>query len=197
MSNSLKALNLAKENNGIITCKMANKNGISNSILAYLVKKGQLELSDVGIYVLTGTLDDPYFNFQNRFNNSVFSHLTALDLLDLTDINPNTISATFPQGYNYPVLRKSDYDLHFVKKEILPLGVIETKTIFGNTVRCYNMERTLCDIVSVKAMTDIRVINDAFRLYIQRKDKDLNRLAEYSRIRKVEKQIRKYIEVLL
>lgn len=197
MSKLLKVLNLAKENNGIITCKVANENGISNSILSYLVKKGQLEQSDVGIYVLTGTLDDTYFNFQNRFKDSVFSHLTALDLLGLTDINPDTISATFIQGYNNSTLRKSGCDLHFVKKEILSLGVIEVKTIFGNTVHCYDMERTLCDIVSSKTNTDIRVVNDAFKSYVQRKDKDLNKLAEYSKIRKVEKQIRNYMEVLL
>lgn len=197
MNKLLKTLNLAKENNGIITCKVANENGISNSILSYLVKKGQLERSDVGIYVLSGTLDDTYFNFQNRFKNSVLSHLTALDLLGLTDVNPDTISATFIQGYNNPVLRKSGCDLHFVKKEILSLGVIEVKTIFENTVRCYDMERTLCDIVSIKTKMGIRVVTDAFKSYVQRKDKDLNKLAEYSKIRKVEEQIRNYMELLL
>lgn len=34
------------------------------------------------------------------------------------------------------------------------MGLVEKKTIFGNTVRCYDPERTICDILCSRSRMD-------------------------------------------
>lgn len=47
--------------------------------------------------------------------------------------------------------------------KVYELGVLEVKTPKGNTVRAYNMESTLCDILRKHNKTDIQIITDAFK----------------------------------
>ena len=65
---------------------------------------------------------------------------------------------------------------------------------YGNKVRCYNIERTLCDMVSGN---DIQTTNQAFKEYAQSRDKDIPLLMSYAKILHVEKPVRNYMEILL
>ncbi|MBQ1288690.1 MAG: type IV toxin-antitoxin system AbiEi family antitoxin domain-containing protein [Erysipelotrichaceae bacterium] len=67
-------LELAKENNGIVTTSMVIEAGISRGILKYLVDIGKLERSARGVYILPGTWDDEFVNMQTRFKKGIYSH---------------------------------------------------------------------------------------------------------------------------
>ena len=67
----------------------------------------------------------------------------------------------------------------------------------GNTVRAYNAEKTLCEILKPISHTDIQIITDAFKRYAGRKDKNIPLLSEYAHQLRVEKRLRPYLEVLL
>ena len=70
------------------------------------------------------------------------------------------------------------------------------KTAFGNEVKCYDRERTICDIVPERKRIDKQIFIDAMiRYFIQRKN--IRNLIKYSRILGVEEEIRKYMEVLV
>jgi len=195
MKLSERLLNIAKNNNGIVTAKDAKKEKIPYQILTYLAKCGKLEKSSIGVYILPSYFDDEYFNLQSRCRDGVFSHLSSLILHGLTDINFLTLEMTFKKGYNYSRLLNDGIVCH-VSNEF-ESDVVQVVDPFGNIVNVFSMERTLCDILNPKYKCDIRIIIDAFKMYVDRKDKDIIRLMNLATKFKVEDRVRNYIEVLL
>ena len=58
------------------------------------------------------------------------------------------------------------------------------------------MERAVCDFWN-KENTDIQIFQYAFKLYFERRDKDIPLLMQYAKIFNIEDIMRKYMEVLL
>ena len=61
----------------------------------------------------------------------------------------------------------------------------------------YDLERTICDLIRSRNSIEIQEFNSVLKSYVSGKDKDLNRLMEYAKLFRVDKVIRKYMEVLL
>ncbi len=190
-------IKMAKENNGTVTSAMVAAAGFSRGNIKYLVERGILEKSARGVYVLPGIWDDEIFNLQNRFKRGIYSHETALFLWDLTDRTPNRYCMTFPMSYNLTKPKQGNVRCIQCKKELYGLGVAETVTSGGHTVRAYSAERTLCDILRTHSCVDIQVVTEAFKRYAARMDKNIPMLSEYAKIVRVETRLRAYLEVLL
>ena len=78
MTDSQKLLELAKQNNGIITTAMVVEAGISRGTLKYLSDTGGLEKASRGVYTLPEVWKDEFVNVQSRFKRGIFSLETAL-----------------------------------------------------------------------------------------------------------------------
>ncbi len=190
-------LNIAKENNGLITAKMLTEQNINRGFLKYLCDKGKLEKTSRGVYVLPTSWDDEFINLQSRFKKGVFSHETALFLHDLTDRTPINFNMTFPAGYNQAMAKKHDVKCYQNKLVIYESGIIETLTPLGNKVKVYSIEKTLCDILLTRNKVDTGVISTAFKRYKDYANKDIPLLSQYAKLLKVEEKVRTYLEVLL
>lgn len=197
MSIKEKVVELAKNNNGIVTASMITNAGYSRGNIKYLCEKGVIEKSDRGVYILPDMFDDEMFNIQNRFKKGIYSHETALFLWDLTDRTPDSFHMTFPSTYNLSKPKEMGIICTQCNEELYNLGISSVTTTFGNTVSVYNIERTLCDILRTHSHTDIQLISEAFKRYVMRKDRNISLLSEYAKILKVDKKIRSYLEVLL
>ena len=88
-------------------------------------------------------------------------------------------------------------DCVFVKKELWGIGIVEVKNGFGDTVRTYDMEKTIGNILRKYGSLDVQLITDALRQFVARRDKNLNCLSRYAALLRVEKSLRRYLEVLL
>lgn len=197
MSSTEEILELAKKNNGTITSSQITAAGISREYLRKLVKSERLERVERGIYIPPDCFEDALYNLQRRYKKGVFSHETALFLLDLSDRTPIKFSMTFPLNYNTSALTARNLICHRVKTDYHQIGIISVQSPGGNPIRVYSPERTLCDILKGRSNTDIQVITDAFKRYVGWERKDIPLLSEYSKLFRVEKRIRAYLEVLL
>lgn len=190
-------LKIANNNNGVVTSAQVTKDGILRQHLKVLVDKGLLEHSGRGLYIIPTVFDDEMFNLQMRFKRGIFSHETALFLLDLTDRTPIKYSLTFPLGYNTTALNSENVKYYRVKDIFYEIGITTTKSPGGNNIRLYNAERTLCDILKGRSSTDIQIVTDAFKRYTRLEKKDIPLLSKYAKLFRVEKKLRSYLEVLL
>ena len=190
-------IKMAKENNGTVTTAMVVAAGISRGNIKYLVDKGMIEKSARGVYVLPEMWDDEIFNLKSRFKRGIYSHETALFLLDLTDRTPNRYYMTFPTNYNLTKPKEENIRCTQCKEALYELGITEVITPGGNTVRAYGVERTLCDVLRSRSQVDIQVVAEAFKRYATRTDKNIPILSEYAKKLKVEQRLRAYLEVLL
>ena len=193
--NELKSV--LKQNGGIVTTAQANKAGVSNERLRLLVHSGDLERVATGIYVLPDEFTDKMYIVQLRRPKIIYSHETALFLHELTDRDPINYMVTVPTGYNPTRLREDGFTVFTIKRELHEIGVTKLTTMFGNSVKAYDMERTICDCLRSRNDLDIAVVTDAIKRYAKRKDKNLNQLMQMAETFKVTKQLRSYMEVLL
>jgi predicted transcriptional regulator of viral defense system len=197
MNVSDKIIQLAKENNGVVTAAILSDKGILRGNLKKLVDEGKLEKTARGVYILPEIWEDEFVNLQARFKKGVFSNETALFLWDLTDQTPNRYDMTFPHNYNLTNVKSEGVNCSRVKQEWYAEGKTQLESPGGNRITVYNMERTLCDIIRKRGGINTGIITEAFKRYTARNDKNIPLLSEYAKMFRVEEKVRSYLEVLI
>ena len=197
MDNYGKILRFAEENSGYITSKEASRLNINSTFLCNLVNAKQLERVVNGIYKLSDYPDDNLYVLSNTSKNICYSHATALYLHNLSDRIPQILDVTVPYNYSGRLLNDSSVDLHYVKNDIFELGIIEIKTINNLTVKCYDLERTICDVIRDKDEMDKELYSKALKEYASSTDKNILKLIKYAKKLNVEKEVVELMEVLL
>ncbi len=186
------------QENLVITNKEAEELGYTRHNLSELTKNGQLERLRPGLYQLKGKVIDDFVLISSNSNRIIFSNQTALYLHDISDRTPNVFHISVPQGYNASHIKKryEDLQVHYVKKNLYDLGKTEIKSPQGNLIPIYDIERTICDIIIDREKIDKQIFTEAMKRYFKSQNKNLRRLIKYSRLFKIEDEIRKYMEVL-
>lgn len=192
---TLKAL--LEQSDGVLFARDIAKAGVPNIYLAEFVKEGRLERVEHGVYITPDVLEDRMFILQSCKSRIIYSHDTALYLHDLTDRDPLSYSVTVPTGYNTKRLSEEGLVVFSIKPDLYEVGITEVQTQFGRTVRTYNAERTLCDMIRSRNQMDGALLPDALKRYVRRKDKNIPLLMQYAEQFRVVKLLRQYLEVLL
>ncbi len=188
---------IAELSDGIITTKQVEDSGLNRTVLKSYVDEGLLVKESQGIYSLTDTIADEYKLIQIRSNKTIFSYGTALYLLGMSDRVPHIIDVTVPQGYNVSRIKK-DYPstrFHYVKKELWDLGITSIKSPMGATVRVYDIERCICDLIRDKKNMDMQLFIQALKEYFKT-GSNTRKILKYGKQFGVEEKIRTYMEVL-
>lgn len=188
---------ILKTNNGIVTTTQVTEAGIPRRCLSAMVDSGTIYRVERGIYALPEVWEDEMFFMQYRFSKGIFSHETALYLHGITDRTPIHYTMTFPFGYNTGSVKKHGITAKLSTEETYDLGIITMSSPAGNSIKVYDIERTLCDIVKTRHRADIQVINQAMKTYASSKEKDIAKLMGYADQLRVKPKVLKYMEVLL
>lgn len=186
-----------KKNNNIITTSQVLSLGFSKQLLTNYVKYGLLARSRHGVYTLPDTIQDDMYTLMLRSKNIVFSHDTALFLNGLSERTPFMHIVTIPSNASLPNSLKGECATFYVQPELHSLGIIENHTTFGNIVRCYDVERTICDFIRCRNRCDEETFINAIKSYAAYSKKDLNVLSVYAKQFRVDRELKKYLEVLL
>lgn len=197
MDNYVKILDYAKSSNGYITNKEAENLGVNSTFLSNLVNDKKIERVGNGIYKLPNYPIDDFYILSKSSNRMCFSHATALYLHNMSDRIPLVYDITVPYNYNGNLLNNKNVTLRYVKDDIFPIGMIDIKTINGLTVKCYDLERTICDIIRDKNHMDKEIYSKALKEYAKNKNKDILKLVKYAKKLNVEDQVIELMEVLL
>ena len=188
---------LLKKNNGFITTSDAVRTGVSKTYFGEYIKNRGLERAAHGLYMSPETWDDELYVIQVRYPHAVFSHETALFLLNLAEREPTQYAITLKSGTSSSNLSNSGVKVYKVKEELFAEGIIESCSSSGNTLRVYNPERTICDLVRSRRNIEVQVLLAAINEYVRLKNRNIPLLMRYAKIFSVEKIVRQYLEVLL
>lgn len=188
---------IAGENGGIIETKMAVQHGVSKAILYKLCKAGKIHRIVKGQYILPEDTHDELLSISRRSGKLIFSHETALFLHGVSDRTPFEHTITVPSGYIPSAAIKAECKVYYIKTELFELGKTMVQTHAGNSVPCYDLERTICDVIRSRNKIGPETFLSALRQYAANPKKDLNRLDEYAGQMRVSGILRQYLEVLL
>lgn len=188
---------LVEKGNGYLQTFQVLEKGISKPTLADYVNKRNMERVAQGVYLAEDTWKDELYILHLSNSRIIFSHETALFLHGLMEREPKDISVTVRAGYNASHLRKKGIRVYQVKPEIEELGITDIQTNFGNIIRAYDMERTICDVIRYKEAMDVQVFQYAMKEYMGSTNKNLNHLMTYAKKLHIESAVRTYTEVML
>lgn len=197
MNDLEKILQLIQRNNGYITTKEIVDNGLNKMALKRLCDNGLLKRVSAGYYSLPNMINDDYYKIISKSKNAVFSYNTSLFLHELSDRTPLYFDVTVPRGYGGPLQNIDVVSLHYVDNNILNLGMEIIKSPFGMDIKCYDVERTICDIIKDKNNMDKEIYTKALKWYAEKKDKDMLKLAKYSKKLNIEKEVAEIMQLIL
>ena len=190
-------LEALKKNNNVITTAQVVELGFSRYLLSKYEKEGLLERERQGVYVLPNSVHDDMYTLMLRSEKIIFSHDTALFLNGLSERTPFVHSVTIPNNTRVSKVIQEECVCYYIKPELHQIGMTIRKTTLGNEVRCYNAERSICDLLRSRNRLDEETVIGAVKNYAASSDKDLNLLAVYASKFRVNKELKRYMEVLL
>ena len=188
---------LIERNEGIISAGELLKAGVDRVKLYELLAKGILAKESHGNYVLADDEPDEYLIIQKRSDKLIYSHGTALFLHGMSDRVPHVLDITVPQGDNVSRIKKTYQHtrFHYCKKDLWNLGIVNVNTPMGYSVRAYDPERCICDLIKDKDNVDRQIYIQAMQEYFKGKCNP-RKVIKYAKELKVEPEVRTYMEVL-
>ncbi len=192
---SLKAF--IEKNGGIASSGDLIKAGVDRVKLYSYLEQGILRKESHGNYVLSEDEPDEYIIIQKRSDKLIYSHGTALFLHGMSDRVPHVLDITVPQGDNVSRIKKDykDTRFHYCKKDLWDLGITSVNTPQGYSVRVYDPERCICDMIKDKDNVDKQIFIQALQEYFKRKC-DSRKIIKYAKAFNIESRVRNYMEVL-
>lgn len=184
----------SNDNEGIIRLKDIIDLGISKQYCLEFLKKNNYERIAKGLYVSADLWVDDFYVLSYKYSKAVYSHETACYLLDMSDREPLYYSVTLPHGYKVDYLTKQGIKVYTSTNDRYQVGIIEVTTPNGHVVRCYDPERTICDIFRISIDPQDKQV--AVKEYLK-KYKNISKLMQYAEIFKVDNKIKLYLEGLL
>ena len=188
---------LMETGDGSISRKDALANGVPPASFARYVRFHHLFRISQGVYAKEGAVDE-LFQWQRRYPRIVYSGITALYLLGLTDRIPDSIDFTMPKGCR---VRKESLGPRAVchienNVELFAWGNVSAETTFGNTVTCFSKEKMIVEMIRERNDYDSELFLKAVKTFLKGKDKDMDFLFQYARMRKIEEKVYQVLEAI-
>lgn len=190
-------LKIAADHEGFVTAAAVSSAGLQRRLLSEAVATGVLIRVDRGLYCLPETWEDEYVIAQHRFSRGVFSHDTSLYLQGLSDRAPESLTLTFPRGYNTSNVRQLGIVSKVAPRGQFELGLTIATTMYGNEVTIYDAERSLCDMIRGTSDPDTQVFVPALKSYLSSSRRNTPKLQDVAERLGVARKMNGYLGVLL
>ncbi len=129
--------------------------------------------------------------------NGVICLLSAAVYYNLTTFIPDVVDVAIPRKAKVSTMPDwPQMNVHHYTNERHELGVVKIKE-GKNEFQIYDMEKTVADIVFYREKVGIGETKEILVTYLQRKDRNLNRLLRYAELMKCDKTMKQYLEVLV
>lgn len=190
--------NLAKLGNGCISRKDTIVNGIPPVTFTRYVKSKNLVKVGPGVYANKDAIIDELFQFQKRYPKIVYSGISALYLLGLTDRIPDSIEFTIPKDYR---IRKEKLNSNVIchienKIDFFQKGNTTVKTMFNNNVCCFSKEKMIIEMIRKRDEYDSELFLKAVKTFLRKNDNDMDFLFEYAKLRNIEEKVYQILEIM-
>lgn len=187
-----------RENGGIVKASQLYPLGLTYRNLQGLVADGTLDHVKSGYYSMNYREKSEESIIYGLFPDAVLTMDTALYYYGYITQRPFTWSIAVSKNtsksrfkIDYPVLHP-----YYTEPDVLKLGAVEIPFEGGN-MQIYEKERLICECLKYEERIERDVMKQALRKFIEEPDKDVGKLMEYARERKVVAKVQGRIGVWL
>lgn len=183
----------------IFSMQELKKQGFSQYKVSKLVEEGILIKLNKRYYENTGYRgeESDFYYAEAYAPNGVICLLSAAVYHNLTTYIPDAIDVAIPRKAKvstYPAWPQMNVHHYTDKRYELGIQKVEEGK---NGFQIYDTEKTVVDIVFYREKVGIEETKEVLTTYLQRKDRNLNRLLKYAELMKCDKVMRQYLEVLI
>ncbi len=187
------------EDQKIFSMQELKSKGFSQYKVSKLVSEGKLIKLNKSYYEngeYRGEESDFYYT-EAYAPKGVICLLSAAVYYNLTTLIPDAVDVAIPRKAKMSTIPDwPQINVHHYTDDRHELGVKTVKE-GRNEFRIYDMEKTVVDIVFYREKVGIEETKEILVTYLQRKDRNLNRLLKYAKLMKCDKVMRGYLEVLV
>lgn len=149
-----------------------------------------------GLFALSSALANTMYDIDKIIPGGVLCNYTAWSHYGLTTQIPLSICVAIERRRKVKLPDYPPITLSYQSTEQLELGRIRT-IINGYEVSVFDMERSVCDALKSRNKIGMDVCSEIINNYLQRKERNLNRLAEYAKDLRVANILHNYLELAL
>jgi predicted transcriptional regulator of viral defense system len=189
-------IELFKQKQGIIKLQDLLKTGVNKYHLLKLVKTGEVERLKHGLYKLSGYQTNEYLEIKNLVPNGIICLFSAWRYYELTTYMPHEFHVAIEKKSKVKLPDYPPIKLYYWDNNSLKTG-IKTVNIDKSDIRIFDIEKSVCDAVKYRNKIGKDILNEILTEYLKRKNRNLDLLIKYSKILRVEKILKNYLDVLL
>ena len=188
---------LLARQHGTLTSGDLAKLGVSRTMVGKYVAAGLLEHVERGVYTRPGEIADEMFVLAKRCGRLVFSHGSALFVLGMSERMPFRHAVSLRSSVTLPNRIRECVDCFYVKDALFEIGLTSANTQFGNAVPCFDLERTICDLVRDRTRLGEEDFLSAIKRYAASPARNLAKLGEYAIRMGIEGRVNATMEMLV
>lgn len=149
-----------------------------------------------GVFASPSALANTMYDIDRIVPRGVLCNYSAWSYYGLTTQIPLSICVAIDQKRKIKLPAYPPITLSYQSKKNLKLGQTRA-TINGHEVNIFDLERSVCDALKYRNKIGMDVCSEILNNYLKRKDRNLNRLAEYADALRVGKLLHNYLELAL
>ena len=161
-----------------------------------LIETGEAERLRHGIYKLSDYQIDEYLEIKNLVPSGILCLFSAWNYYELTTYMPHEFHVAIGKKSKIKLPDYPPIKLYYWDNNSLKTG-IKTVKICNSNIPIFDIEKSVCDAVKFRNKIGKDILNEILTEYLKRKDKNLDLLLKYSKILRVGKILKNYLDVLL
>jgi len=182
-SGFLKSKDISSRNQWRELSKMLNDSSVSK------IKRGLYRLSDY-------PQDNSFIEVSNIVPGGIFCMFSAWFYYHLTTTIPHENHIAVSQHKKIQLLNYPPVKLYYFTDKFLQMGITQIE-IDNWPVKIYDIEKSVCDAVRFRNKVGMDIAIEVVKNYVQRKDRDFNKLTNYACPLRIEKVMRNMIMPML
>lgn len=172
-----------------------NEQGFTNYEISKLLEEGLLSKLYQGVYTISNLANIKLSDINVIVENGIISLTSAAYYYKLTTGEAGKITLTLNREQKPPKLPYDLFAYYYTSSKFYEVGlnIIDQN---GRKVKIYDIERTVCDMIRHRSKYDLALVREVLKNYLEREDRDVEKLIEYSRQLRVYNVLSKYLEIL-
>ena len=196
MTKQQRILELFEQKGGIVKLNEITKQGINKYHLLKLIEAGEVQRLHHGIYALTNYQVNDYVELKKYVSNGLICLYSAWNFYGLTTYIPNEYHIAIEKKTKIKLPDYPPVKLYYWDQSVLTIGktTAQTDTVL---IDIYDLEKSVCDAIKFRNKIGKDILNEVLTEYLKRKDKNIDRLIKYSKLMRIERVLKNYLDVLL
>jgi len=190
---------LFDQNHGYLRRKQAVEAGIDPQLLTAWVNDGQAERVQPGLYRDTeapAITNESLIEVALRVPIAVVCLRSALAFHELGTISPAEIDLAIPNKSRTPTVHYPPVKFYYFSAKVYRFG-IQHHDAGPAVLKIYSPEKTLADLLYYKNKLGTDVFTEGLQAYMRRPGANPFEVMEAARVRRVQRQMRTYLEALV